>query len=105
MLLQGLPFLLLSVINFAHIKEKIDLNVRHKNHGVGQGAGTNRPRIFAMNRNLTFPTSPAEVFNTKSQARRACDFVLKTFQIGHRGGAGGVHLCFKRAPTPGHYGL
>ena len=26
--------LLLSVINFALIKEEIDLNVRHKNHGV-----------------------------------------------------------------------
>ena len=28
------PLLLLAVINFALIKEKIDLNVRHKNHGV-----------------------------------------------------------------------
>ena len=26
--------LLLAVINFALIKEEIDLNVRHKNHGV-----------------------------------------------------------------------
>jgi hypothetical protein len=26
--------LLLAVINFARIKEEIDLNVRHKNHGV-----------------------------------------------------------------------
>ena len=40
------PLLLLAVINFALIKEEIDLNVRHKNHGVGQGAGTNRPRTF-----------------------------------------------------------
>ena len=38
--------LLLFVINFALVKEEIDLNVRHKNHGVGQGAGTNRPRTF-----------------------------------------------------------
>jgi hypothetical protein len=28
------PLLLLAVINFALIKEEIDLNVRHTNHGV-----------------------------------------------------------------------
>ena len=30
----SVPLLLLAVINFALIKEEIDLNVRHKNHGV-----------------------------------------------------------------------
>jgi hypothetical protein len=43
-----LPLLPPAVINFALIKQEIDLNVRHKNLDVGQGAGTNRPRICAV---------------------------------------------------------
>ena len=44
--------LLLAVINFALIKEQIDSNLRHKNHGVGQGAGTNLPRTFRQVTNV-----------------------------------------------------
>ena len=86
------PLLLLAVINFVLVKEEIGLNVRHKNHGVGQGAGTNHPRTFAVNRNLTFPADLAELIKVKDQARRAWSFTLIKFEIGYR--EGGAHVSF-----------
>ena len=92
--------LLLAVINFALIKEEIDLNVRHKNHGVGGS-----PLDSQSAPDLGERKGASNVADMKSQDRRACDFVLATFQIGHREGRISVHFVSETAPIPAPCGL